>query len=86
MTLQHPQDEDQPVIHAWNWRRVLLLTGFAVLAVYSVAGYFAAGSLQGPGYRTAAWIYLGLLVVSCAGIVVVLVWRGRRADVSRPVI
>jgi hypothetical protein len=71
---------------ARRWGSALLLVGLALLALYSVAGYGMAGSLQGPGYRTAAWVYFGLFVVSLVGIVGVLVWRRRRRDVPRLVI
>jgi hypothetical protein len=72
--------------HAQRWGSMLLLVCFVLLALFSVVGYVTAGSLQAPGYRTAAWVYIGLFAFSLSGLVGVLVWRGRRKDGSRPVI
>jgi hypothetical protein len=40
-----------------------------LVGLYSVAGYFTAGMLQPPGYRTAAWIYLGTFAAGVLGVV-----------------
>ena len=56
----------------------LLALGVAIpVAIYSVMGIAMAADLQGPGYRTAAWIYLVFLTGSIAVIVwaVVVSWR-----------
>jgi uncharacterized membrane protein YcjF (UPF0283 family) len=67
---------------------ILLLISF-VLGVFSAAGYLQAGMLQSAGYRTAAWVYLGLLVLSAIGIVAVigaLVRQALRRNSKRPAI
>ena len=65
---------------------MMLLLIAALAALYSFAGYVMAGDLQGPGYRTAATIYLVLLVLSIGTFAGVIVWRRRSRDSSRPVI
>jgi hypothetical protein len=65
---------------------VLLPVGLVLLALFSVAGYITAGSLQGSGYRTAAKVYLGVFAVSVLALVGVLIWRKQQKRASRPVI
>jgi hypothetical protein len=60
---------------------VVLLVFLVLLALFSTTGYVTAGSLQGSGYRIAAWVYLGLLALSLVGIVGVLAWRRRRKEI-----
>jgi hypothetical protein len=69
-----------------RWRSALLLLVAVVLALFSLAGWFMAADLQGPGYRTAALIYLLLLAVSIGAIIGILVWRRRRRETPRPAI
>ena len=69
-----------------RWRSAILLLVAGLSALYSLAGYVMAGDLQGPGYRTAAIIYLALLALSIAAFIGVTVWRRRSRDSSRPVI
>ena len=63
-----------------RWRSTLLLFTAVLLGLYSVAGLMMAGSLQGPGYRTAAWVYLIVLALSLVCVVALLVWRRRTRD------
>ena len=86
MTPNQLQIESLPMPKNRRWGSLLLIVGLVLLALYSVLGYMTAGMLQGPGYRTAAWVYVGLLALSLSGLVGVVAWRGRRKDVSRPVI
>jgi hypothetical protein len=74
------------VEHQSRWRSTVALIGALLLGAFSVAGYITVGMLQAPGYRTAAWIYIGLfaLSVSAAVGIVVVRWRGRNP--SRPAI
>jgi hypothetical protein len=58
---------------ARRWSGALLLMLLALLAPFSVAGYFTVGMMQAPGYRTAAWVYIGLFALSLSGLLGVLV-------------
>lgn len=66
--------------------RALLPVGLVLLALFSVAGYVTAGSLQGSGYQTAGKIYIGLFAISVLALVAVLGWRTHQNRASRPVI
>jgi hypothetical protein len=68
-----------------RWRSALLLLAAVSFGIFNVAGYLQAGSLQGTGYQTAAWIYLVLLAVSLVGIIAIFVWRWRRRYTPPPV-
>ena len=57
-----------------------------LLAGYGIAGYVMAGAVQGPGYRTAAWIYLAVFGVSVCGLVLLLARGRQRKDGPRQVI
>ena len=67
-----------------HWRSALVLVGALLLGLFSIAGIFAAASLQGAGYRTPVWIYLGLLVLSLVLVIGVIMWRWRLRNMSRP--
>src|SRR5688500_7826264 len=60
-----------------RWRSTILLLLAVLLGLYSIAGLLMAGSLQGSGYQTAAWVYLALIALSLVSVVGVLVWRWR---------
>lgn len=55
--------------HRSTRRPIVVLLVSILVGLYSVAGYFTAGMLQPPGYRTAAWIYLGTFAASVLGVV-----------------
>jgi hypothetical protein len=86
MTSRHSRKEDWSLAQAPRWVSVLLLVCLVLLAIFSAAGYVTAGSLQAPGYRTAATLYLGLLAFSLTGLLGILVWRVRHKNASQPVI
>jgi ABC-type thiamin/hydroxymethylpyrimidine transport system permease subunit len=64
-------------------RSTFTLVAAVLLGVFSVGGYVQAGMLQPTGYRTAAWIYLGLFMLSVVVALVALVLRRRGRDASR---
>ena len=81
MDPSHLHDRDgMPGSSAKMWRFIALGLAF-VVAIYSVMGIAMAADLQGPGYKTAARIYLILFMVSVAVIVWGLVssWRAARS-------
>ena len=63
--------------------RFLVLGLAIVVAIYSVMGIIMAADLQGPGYKTAARLYLVLFMASIAVIAWGLVSSWRRRSGSR---
>jgi hypothetical protein len=69
-----------PSSSARVWRSFAFGVG-VVVAIYSVMGIAMAADLQGPGYRTAARVYVVLFIASVAVIVwgIVSSWRAARS-------
>lgn len=63
-----------------RWRSTIALIVALLVALFSIAGYFTAASLQASGYQTAAKIYVGLLALSSVVIIGILIVRRRGGD------
>jgi tellurite resistance protein TehA-like permease len=72
--------------HQSRWRSAVGLVGALLLGAFSVAGYLTVGMLQPTGYRTTAWIYLGLFAFSLVAAAGIAFLRRRGRNPSRPAI